>query len=364
MTAFTKIYDAIVYGEGSFVDNVVWLLREQNISYLHAQYNDTARFIGPDSISINGKLSQFGRALVVPRLVRNPPPIQGLDDINPEKPNISKHKTITVIGDHKDTLVVASSLALQGFNVTCIDLNNESLRDFDISVSEVLERHLKKNVVRHVTNSPILSIGKTNNQCVVICDKNGMPLRITADLVVCSFKESWHDEVGLINLESKRSDPPTHNFRLSSKISDNAVLMNPHGAYSLHDIELASKFLSGKRSFKITTLHAAELITQSFSLFTFGIREQDVVETHVAYKKSVVRLPAQSDRHPTFYIKMLCSLSGKIVGICGIVPSELYSKDLFMACVNNNVTLRQFASMVGSDSPLGKTYLELIHNLK
>jgi pyruvate/2-oxoglutarate dehydrogenase complex dihydrolipoamide dehydrogenase (E3) component len=287
------------------------------------------------------------------------PDIKGLDKTKyvelGEEGTSKSRGSILIIGNGELAVSAAIKFALDNRSVTIAYSSEALLDDYDVSVQDVVARYLRKKKVKLApSHQPLASITKASKTYLLV--KSGKTSKkLVSDNLMFEPAENVMNDVGLTNygsFEADFDDPIIIEHRL-------VLISGDRHISNLSDAQTYARMLQGKRTRR--PLHAIDnrLDTAGVELFSFGVLEQNFMNTHIGYKKSIAKVPIKTS-DITGFIKIIVSLRGRIVGASGVVESgNSEDVNLLRSAVKNQTKIKDLMKLIDVNDPLVDAYLEI-----
>jgi len=196
-------------------------------------------------------------------------------------------KSTCIIGSDTRAVEQCLRFAIPGSHTTLL-AEAPLLEEYDMTVQDVIERHIKKQGVDIVTNTAILSIEPSGNYVHTTLAEDGKPRRISSDRIVIVPERFYSYDLGLGNLSDDDIEETTHDA--VSKVAKNTLLIKNTPALELSVVYKAVDFLNGRSDVDFSTTKRRIYSTDKLTFFSLGIVEQDYFSTHVSYIKSICKV--------------------------------------------------------------------------
>jgi|GEM_PF-5517489 len=350
--------DIVLVGSGPLVDAVQSVLASSSRKVLHLQDASRAHFLKKGVVVYDGEKIAAKTFLVVMPMANDIPSLKGVeqteyrvigqDDLTTLKGNI------LIVGGGELAVRSAMQLAESGQNVTMVYQQESLLDAYDISVQDVITRYLRKIKVKLLPgHTPLASV--TKSKVTYLLTKNGKTSKkLSCTTLLLEPSEANIPDIGLANYGefSEGIDEPV-------VIQNNLVLVNDERVItSLSDARVYAKILEGKRSARPSTVTENRSTMQAVEYFSFGVLEQNFLDTHIGYKKSIAKI-AIPGSDITGYLKVIVSLKRRIVGISGVVSSNYAGIELLRYAVKNHVRVDDLTKLIDVDDALIHAYHEI-----
>jgi len=350
--------DIILVGSGPLVDAVQSILVSDGRKVLHLPDTTRAHFINKSVIVYDGEKIAGKRFLVVMPTSKEIPNLKGIElteyVVIGESEIADTKGEILIVGSGDSSVRTAMELAERGQYVSMVYQSESLLESYDISVQDVVTRYLRKLKVKLLPgHTPLASV--TKSKTTYLLTKNGKTSKkLSCTTLLIEPSEVADLDIGISNYCEFVSD-----LTEPVVIENNLVLVNDeHVVTSLSDARVYAKILEGKRVSKPSTVSENRASVQGVEYFSFGVREQNFLDTHIGYKKSIAKITiAGSD--VTGYIKVIVSLKRRIVGISGVVNSGYPGIELLRYAVKNHVKVDDLTKLIDVDDQMIHAYHEI-----
>lgn len=359
-----KFVDIVVIGQGDTARLVKKILSFQTKKTHKHFAAKKPRFVSQNTIVIDGeKISAKKFLIILPQLhkmkaftVVGEHPLPAHVDLESIDTTV---KSACVIGSDSYALEQCVGLRERGAIVTLIS-EKQILTNYDSTVQDVMGRYLKKLGVAVHMNKPILSIEPRKGNVHVLADDNGTPVRVSADELIIAPDTVYLNDLGLGNIDDShapKEDTPIDLVGGNVLIVKDTPLLGLETAYAL------TEFLLGKRRTHIDYTPRAIYSSPELYYFSIGINEQDYFDTHLSYKKAIVKVAVKDNATTTWFIKVITSTHGRIIGIHAVLPFEYQNIDMLINLVEKSKPVSELRSSCPANDVLADTFVEIIGDL-
>jgi len=343
----TKQTQSIVYGDSDYARFIFVRLKDKVKDTILLGHADELRFIETNIASVNGVKTRFKKALV--ELPSNHNPVQ-----------TNSTKSVVIVGS--DPYSVSNVLTYIGTaeSITLIIHGNNLLPTHDSAVQDVMQRYFKKMKIKLHFETDVLSVLVKDHKHYTIAEHKGQPKRFASDALITEPTQVIVD-FGLENTKPVNND---HNSDKSCSLNKNIGLLKTDQPLSLADVDTIVEFMSGsKNSFVINTPYTQIHSSGGVSFFSIGLTEQSVTSAHTGYRKSIIKLPGIHPDSPTYFIKILASISGRLLGISGITKEDTLDLDLLYHFVAVKVRVLDAKKALSVTTPYAASLHEALDSL-
>jgi hypothetical protein len=271
---------------------------------------------------------------------------------------VAPHGKTVVYGSNELAISKALNFLANGLDVTLLFESQRLLEAYDSSIQEVITHHLIKlnaKILASHTPVPVHTKPEVNH---MVAKSEGKLKKIDYDHLYIEPQYTTLNDIGLSNHGSVRINPDNH-----CTVFKNIVLIQ--GDETLLDLRDAQRFariLQGKKIPPPKPTYARSSAVNGVEYFSYGVLEQDIVDTHVGYKKSIAKIIIPSS-HITGFIKVLVSMRGKVVGISGIVAQNYPGLIQLRNAVKNHSKIRELTETIDINDPYVNAYLGIRDNI-
>jgi hypothetical protein len=348
-----KRHEIIIIGTGAIAESVTYQLAKTGSKPFRVEDTSLVHFIGNNLFVLGGEKIGFKRALLLLPETTRLPDIKGLEKTNfrplGEYDTTAKGGYHVVVGSGPDSLLEVVTLSKQASKVDII-YDQELLKGYDMSVQDVVRRHLKSIGVSEISHHlPIAATTKNSKTLLLLRDgKSGR--QISCDELHIERITSEHSSIGLENQGYFASST-------ESGLRAGILRLDQNSALNLSQIKQICSILVSGRGGVPEKFSMQSSIIEEAHLFTYGYAEQDIINTHLGYRKSIAR---NSEKLHTFqgFIKVLTSMRGQILSISGILPADYDTTRLAIATRSSH-TIEQLLNMFDAGDMLREELLEI-----
>lgn len=357
--SIAKQTDIVLVGDSPLIRLLHRLILENTKNCMLVNAEDF-RFLDDNVASINGTKVYAKKIIILKKLHSTLPDIPGLNTVSKKQ----NPESIIIIGNNERAYKSAVEAVKNNVTTNVITMSDRLLEKYDSSVQDVCERHLKKTGVKLYMSTTILSIATKDGKNYIVTESSGAPKRLVCDDIAYFSDGKWDDAdtLGLANtsLTSVMDEIASANtIKLGAQ---NTLIIPAETSYTLSDLEYVVDFAKDGKYRHGKSLEFYEGAHNNFSYFTVGIKEQDIENEHVAYKKSVAKISVNGYEGPTLFLKVITSLKKNIVGISGIVPRTT-DNSLFRYIVECNMNVIEARRLIDATSPLALAFHDITENL-
>ena len=354
-----KQTDVVLVGDNPLMRLLHRLIMENTKNCMLVSTDDF-RFLDDNVASINGTKVYAKKVIILKKLGQTLPDIPGLKKIS-EKQN---PESIVIIGNNETAYKTAVDAAKNNITTSVISMSERLLEKYDVSVQEVCERHLKKTGVKLYLRTTVLSITAKDAKNYLVTESDGTPKRLVADDIVFYSDGKWEDAdtLGLANTSLTLHMDEIASANTIKRGAQNALIVPSNTSYTLSDLEYVVDFAKDGKFRHGNSLEFHEGMQETYAYFTVGIKEQDIENIHIAYKKSVAKISIPGYEGPTLFLKVITSVKKNIVGISGIVPCTT-DNSIFRFIVESNMNVIEARRLIDATSPLALAFHDITENL-
>jgi hypothetical protein len=354
--------DIILIGKGPLVDAVGSILTNARGKVIKLPEIEKAHFISKGVLVYDSERIAGKRFLLVMPKLKKIPDIKGIELTEFSELGKLEEKPVkddvTIIGCAELAVSTAMELAAEGRSVTMIYPTESLLPAYDISVQDVISRYLRKMKVKLLPQHSVLA-SVTKSGTTYLLAKNGkVSKKLSCTTLYIEPSETTIYDIGLDNyseFSGDISEPVTSEKELLI-INSGQLIM------SLDDARTYARVLEGKRTKKPTIVAEKRARALEVEYFSFGVLEQDFIDTHIGYRKSIAKITLPNS-DVTGYIIVIASLKQKIVGISGVVSHDYAGIELLRFATKNNIKVKDLARLIDIDDPLIGAYQEMYREL-
>lgn len=358
-----KLTDIALVGRGHAIEVIKEILAYQSKKTFKHYPSSNHRFIDDSTLVIDGEKISSKMCLVVlePKLTarkleahgEHPLPSNSLDQLLQ-----TSAKSIAIVGNDTEALQHSLTLAGRGTHTTLICEQETLLSSYDTSVQGVVERFLKKQKISVLRGTPILSIEPKGNAMSIVCEQDGKPLNLTPEkLYVCPNKHySYNFGLGNVSL----NEEPNSRQKIQ-RLHKRIVVMQEDANIGLGTLYDVAELLLGRKKEPIDYVPREIYSSDSLSYFSIGVLEQDFFDTHISYKKTMVKL-RNSNKTVQWFIKVLTSQHNTIIGIHGVLPYSYKNLDLLIGLVENRSNISELKNQCLATDELTGVFIEILGN--
>lgn len=360
----TKQLSAVVLGNSQTSRLLFALLKERVKDSLLVGFDEDFHLLSPHIASINGVKTRIKNIAIEKRHDPIVPAIEGVETIGVKQKG--DEQTVLIIGAGTQGVVEAINRIGIGVKIILVDTNNPILATYDSSVQEVINRYLKKHGVRVLTDTNVLSTIYRDEKNFVVAEQNGSPKRLIADSVVTKCGHNWksYNEYGLSNVASEETLSGLAKSHSVEILTGDIILLPDNKTLTLSEAENIVDFLCGKKIRKwVSSPHLAYGHSNGISFFSFGMLEQSMPMAHTGYRKSVIKLRNTSDDTPTYFIKLITTVNGRIIGISGVVAKDSFDLDYLEYAVHKKIKTQDMKNFIRLNTPHAFALYEAIDSL-
>lgn len=358
-----KQSDVVLIGAGPLIESIKNILGHSGCSVIMLPDAESVYFLSRRVIVYAGERIAAKRFFIVLPNQRTVPVLRGLDTTSyitlGEETNFSQSGKVLIVGGHELAVNAAMSASTTKSEVHMAYPSETLLVNYDVSVQEVVTRYLRKQKVGLFSaHTPIASRTK-NNKTNLLTKTNESTRELECGTLYIEPNETSSNDMGLSKLGVHIAE--INNTVLSSKnltIIDGERLIT-----SIDDAQQYAKVLLGKRASSPSLVQDNQFTALGVRLFSFGILEQNFIDTHIGYNKSISKLTIPGI-DITGFIKVVTSLTGKIVGVSGILPIGYSGIDTFRFAVKDRLKISALAKQISVEDPLRSSYLEIFRELR
>ena len=274
----------------------------------------------------------------------------------------STGKGETVIIGSENTAIKKSIQISERHKVSIVCPGATILNTHDKAVQEVVSRYLKKLKITVLDGHSVVSSRPSERGTYdLVIEKDGMPKRLSVDTVYAEPIDKYLEDFGSQNLGKVGKSKYTPGM-IAAKISKNILVVYDNQDIS---IETARRILGLAVSRKISSIALPThnvFLSSDIMYFSIGMLEQEFDSSHHAYKRSVVAVPTQGREFKSF-VKVTTSMSGKVLGICGVLPTAKLDPSLLYPVVDRGQGIQELLRTIYCGHPLAKTFIEIAKEL-
>lgn len=348
----TKKVSAVVFGDSDSSKFIYRRLKETQKDALLLSARDEVRFVSKQIVSINGVKTQASKVLL---------------DTHKRSESAASISTGAVVAIGSDDKVLSKVFTAMGAAQSICLLTHDSklLQNYDLAVQDVVLRYLKKSKVKVLFDTNVLSTRVSENKTYIVAEHSGVPRRIVADTLVQTLENpGTQDEMGLHNAVPEDTIQELHSGHASCSITKNIGVLKSDERLTLSDVDLIVDFMKSRRSrFSIRKPPMQVMAVSGLCAFSIGLIEQSITGAHTGYRKSVVKLPELSPASPTYFIKIIASTSGRLIGVSGVIPDEYFDLKLLSYFVENKTRVSTAKKMIPLSSSHAVSLYEALDSL-
>lgn len=354
--------DIILIGKGPLIEAVSNVLTNDRDKVIKLPEIEGAHFISKGVVVYEGERIASKRFMLVMPKQKQIPDIKGIDQTEYSELGSSEIKLpkgdVTIVGSDELAVSTAMELATSGAMVTMIYPSDSLLSAYDISVQDVISRYLRKFKVKLLPQHTLLA-SVTKAGTTYMLAKNGKSSKkLSCTTLYIEPSETGISDIGLDNCGeflTDMNDPVIFEKNL-------LIINNEQLIMSLSDARTYAQILEGKRTRKPKSVAEKRAKAQAIEYFSFGVLEQDFLDTHIGYRKSIAKV-AIPGSDVTGYIKVIVSLKRKVVGISGVVSRDYPGIELLRFATKNNLKVKDLSKLIDIDDPIIGAYQEMYREL-
>jgi pyruvate/2-oxoglutarate dehydrogenase complex dihydrolipoamide dehydrogenase (E3) component len=356
-----KFTDVVLIGRGDSIETIKQIISYQNKkTYKH--YSPTGyRFISSNTVATDGeKISAKKFLILLPKIYTTrkfethsnyPQQYNSLDQLLQ-----TPAKSVTVIGSDEYAVRGCLMLAKTGALTYLICEQESLLSAYDMTVQNIVERYIKKRGIHVSKGISVLSLEPSDSIVSIICEQSGKPLRIASEQLFISPEATYQYDIGLENVQNGFIFDPKKQLQYASKNILIALEDDNIGLDSLYKV--AHSLISNKTT---TASYAPRniYVSDTLNFFSIGLLEQEFISTHLSYKKIVVKVQS-TDKSVQWFMKVLASTNGSIIGIHGVLPFKYQNTDMLVSLVENRTHISDLKKYFLIHDELRESFVELI----
>jgi pyruvate/2-oxoglutarate dehydrogenase complex dihydrolipoamide dehydrogenase (E3) component len=359
-----KFTDIVIVGKSDSAQLIKMILTYQNKKTYKHFTTSIPRFVSANTMVLDGdKISAKKFVVILPELqkakaftvVGSHPLI-----INPDAQFIDGlAKSWCVIGSDTYAVMRCVDLSVIGSKITLIS-EGTFLPAFDMTVQDIVERYIKKIGITLLKDSPVLSIEPSKDTAHIITDYNGTPRRISVNQLIITPDSYYSTDIGLGNVgEISEQDSVRAIFQVGSDV----LIVKDNPQLGLAMIYKITDFLLGNKSHGLDYKPRTIYTSPKLSFFSIGISEQDYFDTHLSYKKCIVKVKGPEKSPVNWFIKVLASAQNKIIGIHAVLPFSYQNTDLLISLVENDQPISELRNSCLVNDELAEAFVEIIGSM-
>lgn len=330
-----KQTQCIIYGDSDYARFIFARLKEKTKDITLLGKNDELRFVAGNVASINGTKTSFKKALVELPTQAQPLPLKSA-------------KSVVVVGVESSSVVNVLDNLTAGKDITLLVSGSTLVPSHDSAVQDVMQRYFKKMKVTIHYETDVLSVNIKDQKYFIVAEHKGQPKRMVSDRLIT---EEVLEKVDY-GLENAVSKVELHSSDRSHSLNESIAVLKLEQQLSLADVDTIVGYMCGRRSiFAIDTPRTQIHSAGGVSFFSIGLVEQAVTGAHTGYRKSVIKLPRPNPSSPTYFIKILASINGRILGISGIAKQDTLDIDLLYHFVSTKVRIKDAKIALSVSTP-------------
>lgn len=299
-------------------------------------FNDTARFLSPNEISVNRRHLSARHFLIATGSQWITPGIPGIDKVDYLTPrtileSIRPPKSLFVIGAGSVGVEIAQLMAIFGTKVYLTDKANRILPRHDSEVGALMERVLREQKgITSLTETHVLSVVKEGLGKRIIISRGGVEKSVKVDEILVAAGRAPVVDLGLENA--------------TVKYSTGGIEVNQYLQTSAHHIFAAGDVL-GRRAPAYTALlesriaahnilHSAKFVPDYTAIpdvvFTYpgiahvGLTEGECKQRNLPINKAVAPLNmiarSNTSDFRDGFVKIICDKKGVVLGGTIVAP--------------------------------------------
>lgn len=365
MNKHLKHYDVALLGNHPGISYIARSLPGKTL--LVSDQPHTTRLLDQKTLH-HGEDVSIGRALIIVPPKLNTPVIKGLDTTPHHL--LSKLNKVTtsmnsvVLGNGAGAISFAIRQSLAGRTTHLLNTRSSILTSHDETVQHVVSEYLSRIKI-HTTSSSTAQLVQQIAEGIEIIGRAGsQPLHVRSQFLGIEPSVSRNIQAygvnNVLEIEQQAEGSPY------AKYMGSIMVVDPTWLHSLSRLQDAAQFLArGKKA----TLHDGYTATaeniEGMIVATYGMREQDLKHSHIAYKRSVARLPS-GEKHSrlSYFIKVITSRKNNIIGVS--LVGEPRQNHLYMCefAVRKKLPVAELASLIGANDPYMNAISEVIDDIR